>query len=164
MMGGVDSSLRGKKVRRKVYAYITHGNRLLVFRHRDAPEAGVQVPGGTLEEGEAAETGMMREVLEETGLTDLRLGSCLGEVVHPLPALGEVHHRMYYHLIYDGYPPARWCHDEMHPSDGSPAPIRFEFTWASLPDGVPELSGDLDQMLPVLVRELGIRRVDGCPR
>ncbi len=39
-------------LRHKVYAYITHGHRLLVFSHRDFPEAGIQVPGGTMEEGE----------------------------------------------------------------------------------------------------------------
>ncbi len=75
----------------------------------------------------------MREALEETGLADLRFGSFLGEVAQPLPELGQVHHRRYYHLICDGDPPTRWHHDETDPSDGSPAPIRFEFIWAELP-------------------------------
>jgi len=31
------------KVKHKVFAYITHGHRLLVFRHPDAPEAEVRL-------------------------------------------------------------------------------------------------------------------------
>ena len=34
--------------KQKAFAYITHGNRLLVFRHVHHPEAGVQVPVGTV--------------------------------------------------------------------------------------------------------------------
>lgn len=52
----------------KVLAYITHGNRLLVFRHPHAPEAGIQVPAGTVEEGEDPGTAVLREAAEETGL------------------------------------------------------------------------------------------------
>ena len=33
---------------KKVFAYITNQNRLLVFRHLDFPEAGIQVPAGTV--------------------------------------------------------------------------------------------------------------------
>ncbi len=37
---------------KKVFAYITRGDKLLVFRHADFPEAGIQVPAGTAKEGE----------------------------------------------------------------------------------------------------------------
>lgn len=37
---------------KKVYAYLTYGRQLLVFKHTDYPEAGLQVPGGTVETGE----------------------------------------------------------------------------------------------------------------
>jgi 8-oxo-dGTP pyrophosphatase MutT (NUDIX family) len=43
---------------------------LLVFAH---PTAGVQVPAGTVEEGEAFEDAALREAQEETGLEHLRL-------------------------------------------------------------------------------------------
>jgi 8-oxo-dGTP pyrophosphatase MutT (NUDIX family) len=36
----------------KVFAYITHQNRLLVFSHPDFSAAGIQVPAGTVESGE----------------------------------------------------------------------------------------------------------------
>lgn len=57
-------------IRRKVLAYITNRQRLLVFSHLDIPEAGIQVPGGTLEDGESPEEGVLREAYEETGLED----------------------------------------------------------------------------------------------
>ena len=52
----------------KVIAYITNGRRLLVFRDTDFPEAGIQVPAGTVDAGEAPQTAVMREAQEETGL------------------------------------------------------------------------------------------------
>lgn len=141
-------------LKHKVYAYITHANRLLVFRHVDAPDAGIQVPGGTMEIGEVSEEAVMREAFEETGLTGLRAGAFLGHTVHVFSEHGVAHRRHFYHLVCDETPPERWRHDELDPSDGSPAPITFEFTWAPLPDGVPELIGDLDEMLPALFRLL----------
>jgi 8-oxo-dGTP diphosphatase len=142
------------EVKRKVYAYITHADRLLIFSHPDFPEAGVQVPGGTLEEDEDPDDGILREAMEETGLSDLRIDTLLGEIDRRLPELGQVHHRWFYHLVCPNGPPERWYHYELYPSDGSPAPIRFEFYWVSLPNGVPELSGDLGQMLPTLLYKL----------
>jgi hypothetical protein len=38
-------------LKHKVLAYITHGERLLIFSHPDAPEAGLQVPGGDVGTG-----------------------------------------------------------------------------------------------------------------
>ena len=40
-------------MKQKVLAYIIQDDRLLVFRHTQFPEAGIQVPGGTVEQGEA---------------------------------------------------------------------------------------------------------------
>lgn len=40
------------KIRHRAYAYITNGSRLLLFTHPEAPEAGIQVPAGTIEPGE----------------------------------------------------------------------------------------------------------------
>jgi len=56
------------KTKLKVFAYIIrHKNQqaeLLVFEHRDYPEAGIQVPAGTVEDQEALEAALMREVEE----------------------------------------------------------------------------------------------------
>jgi 8-oxo-dGTP diphosphatase len=57
----------------RVLAYVTRereGHReLLVFDHRDYPDAGTQVPAGRLESGEDLEAGLRRELEEEAGLT-----------------------------------------------------------------------------------------------
>ena len=52
----------------------------MVFTHRDIPEAGVQVPAGTVEEGETLDAAVLREVHEETGLppTAVRNSGILG--------------------------------------------------------------------------------------
>ena len=76
-------------LKRKVVTYITSGNALLVFRHPDFPEAGIQVPAGTIEEGEAPEAAALREAFEETGLTGLTLVAPLGEHVRDVTPLGR---------------------------------------------------------------------------
>ena len=144
-------------MKRKVLAYITHAGRLLLFRHTDYPEAGIQVPGGTVAEGEAPEAAVLREALEETGLTGLELDLLLGETIDDASDVGldGVHHRTYYHLCYSDEPPQTWRHWECDASDGSP-PIEFEFFWAPLPDGLPEMLPAHAAMLPRLLARLGL--------
>lgn len=90
--------------RHKVMAYITHGECLLVFTHPGASEAGVQVPAGTVEEGEDPAEAVLREAREETGLTGLKLVSFLGERERDMVDVGrdEIHHRHFYHVRYAG--------------------------------------------------------------
>lgn len=59
---------------------------VLVFRH---PTAGVQLPAGTVEEGEAPEAAVLREVFEETGIT-ARLIKKLGVEESPTPLAPQV--------------------------------------------------------------------------
>src|SRR5689334_1858944 len=136
----------------KVFAYITNQNRLLVFRHTDFPEAGIQVPAGTVMAGEDLVTAVLREAWEETGLSDLVVQSYLGEQIRDMNDVGknEIHHRHFFHLVCDDNPPNQWQHDETDPSDGGTVPIRFEFFWAGLPNQIPELICDHGIMLPLL--------------
>jgi 8-oxo-dGTP pyrophosphatase MutT (NUDIX family) len=73
-------------LRQRVLAYVTrerHGRtELLVFEHRDHPEAGTQVPAGRIDPGETLEEGLLRELHEEAGLGRVR-------IVRELPVLGE---------------------------------------------------------------------------
>jgi 8-oxo-dGTP diphosphatase len=133
----------------KVVAYITNQGRLLVFRHTQYPEAGIQVPGGTVEAGEALEEAVLREAHEETGLNGLKVLAYLGAQDHDLSPYGhdEIQQRHFFHLTLDGDAPETWLHCEMTPSDGSPAPIEFEFFWTRLPDEVPALSGEQGALL-----------------
>ena len=64
-------------VRPKVLAYVVRpgetGPELLVFDHVGIPEAGTQVPAGTVDPGERPEQALVREVLEETGVAQVVL-------------------------------------------------------------------------------------------
>ena len=64
-------------MRKRVIAYVTRerGGRkeLLVFDHRDHPNAGTQVPAGRLDEGENLDEGLRRELQEEAGLERVRI-------------------------------------------------------------------------------------------
>ena len=67
------------KTVQKVTAFVVRerngGKELLVFRH---PTAGVQIPAGTVEEGEDIETAVIRETYEETGLRLVEIEKYLG--------------------------------------------------------------------------------------
>lgn len=140
----------------KVFAYITNQNRLLVFRHTDFPEAGIQVPAGTVKTNEDLAAAVMREAEEETGLQGLTIQTYLGEQIRNMEDFGkdEIHHRHFYHLVCESDPPNQWQHDESDPSDGGSIPIHFEFFWAAIPDQVPELICDHGILLPLLEKSL----------
>ena len=134
-------------VKRKALAYVTRGNELLVFRHRDFPEAGLQVPAGTIEDGEDSEQAVLRELWEESGLTEVRLVGLVGRYQYkPTPDAGEVHDRYVFHLELSGPAEESWLHYEMEPSDGGP-PIAFEFFWIELSDPGLQLAGGQGDML-----------------
>lgn len=71
--------------KKKVHAYITREKegvmQLLVFKHRDIHEAGIQVPGGTVDEGETLEAAILREVQEESGLRHLCIERFLADYI-----------------------------------------------------------------------------------
>lgn len=135
--------------KRKVFAYITSRGRLLVFRHPLEPSAGIQVPAGTVEPGEEPDAAVLREAWEETGLAGLKLTVFLGERVYLHYSLPEVHQRYFYHLVCEGDPPDTWQHWERNASDESGDHL-FEFFWAQLSYGVPELVADHEALLPQL--------------
>ena len=120
--------------KRKAFAYITRGNDLLLFRHLDFPEAGLQVPAGTVEEGETPPIAALREAAEETGLDELTLIEYLGYQERDMSDYGkaEIHQRYFYHLYFEGETPPRWQHIEGDPSDGTTHSIRLELFWVRL--------------------------------
>jgi len=141
----------------KVLTYITRGSGLLVFRHPDSPESGIQVPGGTVEPGERVEDAALREAIEETGLASLRLSIYLGDMSRDMSDFGmdEIHHRHYFHVWCDEEPPATWQYYELNPH-GSHQPILFDFYWVNLMDGVPALTANHAAYIPKLAAHLGL--------
>ena len=146
-------------VKRKVFAYITHGDRLLVLGHPLVAEAGIQVPAGTMRADESPEGAVLREAREETGLDGLALVRFLGEHVRDMAdwGLDQLHHRFFYHLRCPATPPERWRHHEPDPDGGGEPPL-FELSWVRLPDELPDLEADHGIMLPALIEHL---RADG---
>ncbi len=77
----------------KVLAYLVRGTDVLVFEHVGMPEAGIQVPAGTVEYGESAEAALLREVAEETGVLLRDSGKCLGRFPWYREDRNEQHYR-----------------------------------------------------------------------
>lgn len=125
----------------KVVAYATSGGRLLVFTHPRHPEAGLQVPAGTLEAGESPYAGVLRELREETGLTTFGLPHYLGAADFDMAPFGhaEVHRRYFFSVDVRGPVQEGWPHEET--SGGRAAPELFEFKWVSLDDVPPLIAG-----------------------
>lgn len=145
----------------KVYAYITYNDQLLVFRHPFVPEAGIQVPGGSVEPNEACDGAVVREAFEETGLTDLQRVAFLGEQIwqNPYPEGSyPVAHRHFYHLTVTETPPETWRHTELSPSIGTEQHV-FEFFWVPLSD-IPTLIADMGYHLPTLTASLIKQRIE----
>ncbi|WP_329309256.1 NUDIX hydrolase [Streptomyces microflavus] len=122
-----------KVTKAKALCYIVRGGRLLVHRHVDFPweEVGVQVPAGSIREGEAPEAAALREAREETGLTDFKIVRKLGVTEYDMgPYRAEIQERHVFHLELAESTPERWPSQEDH--DGEQEPTRFECFWIPL--------------------------------
>ncbi len=141
---------------RKVVVYATHRRRLLVFTQPDFPDAGLQVPGGTVEPGETLEEAAGREFYEETGLRSVEKLTLLGHRDHTYRTVRppQLHQRAFFHMKLPGTPlPEAWEHVEKTPHAASTVtgaqPIRFALHWRDL--GEPfTLVGELDAFLEVV--------------
>jgi 8-oxo-dGTP pyrophosphatase MutT (NUDIX family) len=114
----------------RVVAYVTRdrdGKReLLVFDHRDFPEAGTQVPAGRLESGEDLEAGLIRELHEEAGLDDVRIVRRIGEFDGDELGHGVGYRNHAYEVAAPSAPDA-WEHEVF--GDGDDAGLVFVYRW-----------------------------------
>ncbi|MBW6424022.1 NUDIX domain-containing protein [Rhizobium sp. XQZ8] len=137
----------------KVLIYAVWQDRFLVFDEPDFPDQWLQVPGGTIEPGEAPDVAAAREFFEETELeVEVSLQRLM---VHDyrFPKDGrEICHRRHYFLLrLTGEYPASWIHLEEHSFDGG-GPIRFRFSWMSLDEAARRLGGGMGDALPLLLK------------
>ena len=103
---------------RSVAYLVRNDGRLLVNVHaneeRPWEQSGLQVPKGGIHPGETPEEGALRELAEETGLTDVRVVRYLGSDEYDLrPYMDMVMHRHFFHLAIDGPVPDEWDYWEM---------------------------------------------------
>jgi 8-oxo-dGTP pyrophosphatase MutT (NUDIX family) len=136
---------------RKVVAYIIRekaGERqLLVFIHRDFPEAGLQVPAGTVEDDETIEAGLKREVVEETGLRDFEVVREIATYDRVHPVTGNTHERHVFLLTVPPSTPDEWIWVET--DGGKKSELEgyvFCYGWANL-SGKIDLAGGLGDYL-----------------
>jgi 8-oxo-dGTP pyrophosphatase MutT (NUDIX family) len=139
---------------RKVLAYVTRESEgmreLLVFAHRDYPEAGLQVPAGTVKEGEEIEAALLREVVEETGLAEWRVVRKLGVYDYWNESTGQGNERHVFHLTVRGGAPNCW--EWVETGGGEVTELEgyvFQFKWVGLDERV-ELAGGQGDYLDAL--------------
>lgn len=140
-MNGQDKSQTALKHMEKVFAYITGPAGLLVFKQPQYPDAGVQVPAGTVDPGEALHVAVLREVFEETGLEASAFThppEYIGEASFDARAWGkqELHRRHFFHLNTKQDLPKTWQHTEHF---GVDTPVIFEFSWWSIERAIGQL-------------------------
>jgi len=95
--------------RERVVVYVTRGTELLVFEHRDDPDADAQVPAGGVQTGEPIEHAAIREVVEVTGLVLDGRPSFLGAHDH-LDGLGRPARSSFFQIEAPGSTADEWQH------------------------------------------------------
>ncbi|MBK7892702.1 MAG: NUDIX domain-containing protein [Bdellovibrionales bacterium] len=115
----------------KVLAYITRihptGMELLVFDHVGMPEAGIQVPAGTVDPGETPSAAVLREVEEETGLSLKTQGCHLGRFDWYRVDRDELHFRNVFHFELTEPIADEWQH--VVSGSGEDHQLNFKFYW-----------------------------------
>lgn len=138
---------------RKVLGYITRGDQsdfeILVFEHKNNLEAGLQVPGGTIEDGELVIDALFREIEEETGINreDLVLKGKVNKTNYYPENRNIVFERNIFHLAYIGTDHAEWEHCVA--SEGQDNGMTFCYRWIPVKE-LPKLAANQDQAIELL--------------
>lgn len=117
----------------------------MVFRHSN-PEAGIQIPKGTVEPKESTYHAVIREVKEETGLKDFEVKNLIAEDYWRNDD-NVIHHRCFYQInILNA--PDRW---DYKPTGGEDEEgLTFHYFWIASKDEVELVRGHGDYLNVIL--------------
>lgn len=138
---------------KKVIAYITRFNEnkqeLLVNIHKDYPDAGIQVPAGTVKDSEEIEKALFREIKEESGIVNLILKKKIKQYIYYDTIKNEYHERHVFHLeIKDEIIKNNWIH--IVDSDDEDKGLVFCYYWELLKE-LPKLTANQDDYIGDLI-------------
>ncbi|EEL88233.1 NUDIX domain-containing protein [Bacillus cereus] len=137
--------------KKKVHAYITREKegvmQLLVFKHRDIREAGIQVPGGTVDEGETLEAAILREVQEESGLRHFCIERFLSDYIIFVKEKKEYQKRHFFHISLLTDVKDTWEHIVRAGEEDKG--LVFCYEWVDI-NKCPELAGKQGEFLHLL--------------
>lgn len=129
----------------KVVAYVIRGEgdgaEVLVFEHGEPfSESWIQVPAGTVNNGELTESAALREAQEESGLADLTIVAKIDEyfLYRRFPP-AQFHRRHVYLMKAGSATPDRWVHEVT--GDGEDNGMRFNYYWMSIDEAAHRLAG-----------------------
>jgi 8-oxo-dGTP diphosphatase len=156
---GLPKLLEALTARTRVLAYITRNRaEILVFKHDVSyPDTGVQIPGGGLEPNETLELGIMREVLEETGLKLTGTPVFLGARVRQSSQYGPQFEH-YFWLEADPSTPDAWTHNVSAGELDHGMKFHHEF----VPLEAPGIDWEMDWFLPQLKKRISSRERVVC--
>lgn len=133
------------KTIKKAYGYITRIKdgkiQVLVFRH-SIPEAGIQIPKGTVEADEDTYNAVIRKIKEETGLNNFEVQHLIAEDYWKNDD-GVIHHRYFYKInVTDA--PEQWKYNPE--GGGAEIGLTFHYFWISSKDEVELIRGHGDYL------------------
>lgn len=131
---------------------IDDDDRLLVFDHPEAPEAGIQVPAGTVERDEPPLTAALRELCEETGKQSFEITRFLARKELHEVRLGrnELHDRSFFQAALTQPLPEEWMGGEATLEGWIP----FHFFWMSRSQAEAVLTPDHVEVYQLTAPEL----------